>query len=172
MMIDRNYIYRVVNIVRNALSLEVPISLENLIEKIESFGCRCVPVDSEELKVDAEMMISGAGEIEIRYLQNKPKYRVLFSIAHELGHLFLHYITDEDWAEKKNVVFQRNGKSSKQELEANEFAAELLMPEEMFLEVCKENMSDDKRINIAEVANYFNVSIQAATVRGNVLRLW
>jgi Zn-dependent peptidase ImmA (M78 family) len=45
------------------------------------------------------------------------------------------------------------------------------MPENEFIIKCKENMNDNK-VNITKVAEYFGVSVQAATVRGNVLGLW
>lgn len=60
---------------------------------------------------------------------------------------------------------------TQQKLEADEFAAAFLMPEEAFINECKEQIRGD-RVNVTRVANYFNVPVQAATVRGNVLGLW
>ena len=48
-----------------------------------------------------------------------------FTIAHELGHLFLHmgYMIDSDlWEQQENATFYRAGNSS-EEYQANEFAA-------------------------------------------------
>lgn len=45
------------------------------------------------------------------------------------------------------------------------------MPEDDFVLKCKEFMEKNK-VNITRVADYFNVSVQAAKVRGNVLNLW
>lgn len=52
-----------------------------------------------------------------------------FSIAHELGHLFLHFTNDQ----KHYIAFRNNQRTEgkQQEIEANIFAANLLMPDEM-----------------------------------------
>ena len=55
---------------------------------------------------------------------NQPDARKNFTVAHELGHLFLHMgykINDELWAKSDDVVFNRRG-NSEIELQANEFA--------------------------------------------------
>ena len=62
--------------------------------------------------------------------------------------------------------------SSESELAANEFAAAFLMPEEDFIMQCEECKNENDMVNVTKVANYFNVSAQAATVRGSVLGLW
>jgi len=62
--------------------------------------------------------------------------RQRFTIAHELGHLLLHRYTTPH-ADGKFVVWFRNERSSKgsdrEEVEANQFAAELLMPGRLVL---------------------------------------
>lgn len=52
-----------------------------------------------------------------------------FSIAHELGHLFLHFTNDQ----KHYIAFRNSQRTEgkQQEIEANIFAANLLMPDEM-----------------------------------------
>ena len=62
--------------------------------------------------------------------------------------------------------------SSESELAANEFAAAFLMPEADFIIQCEECKNENDMVNVTKVANYFNVSAQAATVRGSVLGLW
>jgi len=54
--------------------------------------------------------------------------RQRFTIAHELGHYFLH-MSDQDYENTSMVSFR--GRSNKHEREANLFAAELLMPEDV-----------------------------------------
>lgn len=104
--------------------------------------------------------------------------RKSFTIAHELGHYFLH----RDILDRENEIVSGSkgidtethfmlrsdiGYSSQeyrqQETEANKFAAELLMPREVFIEKCKELNSID------DVADYFGVSISAATIRADRL---
>ena len=73
-----------------------------------------------------------------------------FTIAHELGHLFLHK-TEE------SKEFHRSGEPKTEEVEANIFAAELLIPDTTILE--------------RMLASYFGVSPAAALVRMAVLNI-
>lgn len=171
MGINREYVDAVADMVREALGLSVPITLENLCEKIQNeLPGTCIPREEGELEVDAQIETLDATSFNLEYLENKPNTRILFSIAHELGHLFLHLLKD-DGTLKAQVICQRDLTQSQQEWEANEFAAFLLMPENDFTLKCREFMMDNK-VDITKVADYFNVSVQAATVRGNVLDLW
>lgn len=160
----------VADLVRNFLSLTVPISVEGLCDAVnEKLPGQCSP--TKDLRVDAEIKTNaGTDQFVIRYLPDKPETRILFSIAHELGHLFLHLL-DDNGKIMFNEGFQRNMEKTEQELEANEFAAAFLMPDDRFVEVCRKNLKGQK-VNVTKVADAFNVSVQAATVRGNVLGLW
>lgn len=63
--------------------------------------------------------------------------RKRFVTAHEIGHLIMHKNVEllEDSFSNFNIIggMESALKNGKQELEANEFASELLMPEELFL---------------------------------------
>lgn len=101
---------------------------------------------------------------------NQPDARKNFTVAHELGHLFLHMgykINDELWAKSDDVVFNRRG-NSEIELQANEFAAAFLMPKSEYKRVMDEYSKGDT-VFIDKVAEYFNVSIDAASYRGKWL---
>lgn len=95
-----------------------------------------------------------------------------FTVAHELGHLFMHmgYIyKPETWARQEvGDYYQRFGFSEK-EYEANEFAAALLMPE-VELSDYLESL-EGTEVNLSEVANHFNVSTIAAFNRCKFLDL-
>ncbi len=86
--------------------------------------------------------------------------RDTFTIAHELGHLFLDHKLDQ------HGEIYRSGVSSPEEVAANRFAAELLMPQESFTEKAREFDCDGRRL-----ADYFCVSPAAALVRMAVLKL-
>ena len=103
--------------------------------------------------------------------------RKSFTIAHELGHYILH----KDLLDKENelvsyIKSKENGKDypilargleyNKRETEANNFAAKILMPKNEFLKKCEEFQT------IEEVAEYFGVSVVAASIRANVLGGW
>lgn len=92
-----------------------------------------------------------------------PPRRDRFTIGHELGHYFLHYLN----AEGDDPVrrFERHG-SSRAETQANHFAAALIMPAAEFTSAVERHRRD-----AARVARQFDVSPQAARVRGAVLGL-
>lgn len=175
MSIDRIYIDKVADVVRSSLDLEIPISLSDLCRAIHRIKGKCMPISNEELDADAIISTpdcqNNTTRFTIQYQTNKPDTRIAFSIAHELGHLFLHML-DSNNQVIPGMQRRRDLRSSKDELEANEFAAAFLMPEDEFIDCCYNHLIDDKNINITEVARNFNVSVQAARVRGIVLGLW
>ena len=101
--------------------------------------------------------------------KNKPRNRQYFTIAHELGHYFLH---DEQLREKSLIVDSDpilyrfdNGLSNTEEAEANFFAGSLLMPKDRVRLVWKKTKS------IERCADFFEVSLSAMSVRLEVLKL-
>jgi Zn-dependent peptidase ImmA (M78 family) len=98
--------------------------------------------------------------------------RQRFTIAHELGHMQLH--SDNELHIDRVFVHMRNEKSSQavdiKEIEANLFAAELLMPIEMVISDWRQremplsyDYEDDKFI--AKMAKSYKVSLQAMIFR-------
>lgn len=94
-----------------------------------------------------------------------------FTVAHELGHLFLHFpmvlrsrpgacMVATRWVDESDKVQQRA------EWEANWFAAAFLMPSEPF-----ESAFRKKGGNLSKVASLFRVSGRAAEVRAINLNL-
>ena len=98
-----------------------------------------------------------------------------FTIAHELGHLLLHSKTELHV--DRSVVKMRDRRASEgtddEEMEANRFAAELLMPES-FLQADLEELghvsADDEQI-IRKLAKKYQVSQQAMAIRLTSLNL-
>lgn len=96
--------------------------------------------------------------------------RKRFSIAHEIGHLVLH--EDESLHVDENVrsvVQFRNEYSSlgidDKEIEANQFAAEILMPEQMLAKDVSKSKDRGPEAVIEELAELYDVSIQSMTIR-------
>ncbi len=59
--------------------------------------------------------------------------RQRFTIAHELGHFFLHRASSTVFVDAAPIFFRDESSSNgsqREEIEANAFAAELLMPED------------------------------------------
>jgi hypothetical protein len=99
-----------------------------------------------------------------------------FSIAHELGHLFLHmgYLMDPNrWnsiKDFKDSVYYRQG-FSLEESEANEFAGAFLMPRDEFIAVARQHQTGNS-FNVTGIAEHFHVSPIAAATRGRFLGLF
>jgi Zn-dependent peptidase ImmA (M78 family) len=104
--------------------------------------------------------------------------RQRFTIAHELGHYFLHagHTVHLDEGRLAYTVNLRNSDSSKgednDEREANLFAAELLMPAKFLrqdLDGVELDLLEDSKF-LSDLANKYRVSLQALTFRLTYLR--
>lgn len=111
---------------------------------------------SESLHVDAP----GSFTIYLPRLTSSRRDR--FTIAHELGHYFLHYLHP---AHSGPMSFGRGGRD-RAETQANVFAASLLMPAEAFIKAYSDAAGD-----AFVVARLFDVSPAAVQVRAQVLQL-
>lgn len=98
--------------------------------------------------------------------------RQRFTIAHETAHLVLHrhLITNQVHIDRKFPVLMRDGDSAagteNMEIEANQFAAELLMPSFLLAQMLKKqgfDIDDDEPLK--RLARKFRVSRQALEFR-------
>ena len=113
------------------------------------------PTQSGKLKYE-----NGVWTISINQYHNKKRQR--FTLAHELAHYILH---KEKNSEFKDAVFFRDEVLDSMEFKANEFASELLMPENLV-----RNTIDNQGIrNIGQLADKFGVS--AAAMKYRILSL-
>lgn len=99
--------------------------------------------------------VDGIWVIGVNCLHNPKRQR--FTIAHELGHYHMH--------KDKNLMFEdttffRNTDNTSIEYSANEFAANLLMPEDQV-----KKRIDAGVKNIETLAEFFNVSLAAIKYR-------
>lgn len=97
---------------------------------------------------------------------DEPYERQRFTIAHEIGHLVLHF--PKDATEEIFVDFRKPRAEFKdaRELQADEFAGCLLMPEEYFKEAWQLTEGDFKKMSII-----FGVSKSAVGMRAFNLRI-
>jgi len=107
---------------------------------------------------EASIRVDGPNQFEIFLPDHTSWERDRFSIAHELGHYFLHFPL-----KKEPMVAQRFG-SNRVEWEANWFAAGFLMPKEEFA-------AQFEKCELTEVAQHFGVSVAAAEARARALSL-
>ena len=93
--------------------------------------------------------------------------RKRFSLGHELGHIFLNHKKNLDAGSTQAIVHKRDVKSASgkyaDEVEANFFAATLLMPRREIDDSINFEQSFDDNVKI--IANKFGVSQAAATLR-------
>jgi Zn-dependent peptidase ImmA (M78 family) len=122
---------------------------------------------------DGTIKKTGENSFEIAISPYQSAKRKKFTIAHELGHLFLHmgYLLDPDlWNVQDEKIYRRFG-TNEEEYQANEFAAALLMPKEEFEKTVSE-LAEGSRIDVQQVADHFKVSVSAAKNRGYFLGLF
>jgi Zn-dependent peptidase ImmA (M78 family) len=114
---------------------------------------------------DGSLVVDEDGHFSI-FLPSHTSYkRDRFTIAHELGHYFLHYLTRSLSERRKGMIAYRYG-SNRAEWEANWFAAAFLMPKQEFESAFKECGG-----SILQVSELFDVSESSASVRASVLGL-
>ena len=157
------------------------------VEALRKHGLFSVPVDPvvlanrEGIKVHnakfGDESISGmvarrGANVTMLINHSDPPYRKRFSVAHELGHHFLHLVGDAEIVTRKIDLFREcmkpeyeEDEDKRKEVEANQFAAGLLMPESLMREVY------EKTGGLREMARVFNVSEEAMGIRLNTLGL-
>ncbi len=140
-----------------------------------------VPVDAIARQLGAQVTyndfkneISGLllrreGSIVIGVASEQPPARQRFTIAHELGHLVMHE-GEELHVDADFRVNFRSGESSRAEnvaeIEANAFAAELLMPAEFLRrDVGGVDIDVENSDQVDELARNYQVSSQAMMFR-------
>jgi Zn-dependent peptidase ImmA (M78 family) len=144
-----------VNILRVAQSLGAKVAFE-------PFG--------EEL---SGMLVRKEDQVIIGVNSRHPNTRQRFTIAHELGHWQLGHegelFLDKTLRSKSVSVKKRDQRaaagSDREEIQANAFAAAILMPEQMLIAAVEKRLQGDDEYEIdrlvGELANEFEVSSQA-----------
>lgn len=131
-------------------------SIRVLVEELGGTIAMINPFHRNDSKLDGSMIVDkNSNSFEISLSSLTSDVRDNFTIAHELGHLFLHAKgIDEDM-----IRFNRYG-SNRLEWEANWFAASFLMPKDDFKERCKEYHN-----STALLALHYDVSQKAVSIR-------
>ena len=140
------------------LAIELNYNYQNLNDVINNIGAEINFVNplSDDNSFNGSMLVNKIDKtINISLSNLTGELRNNFTIAHELGHLYLHAKN----IEQDIIEFNRYG-SGRLEWEANWFAAAFLMPREKFIEKCDEFNSDNFELSL-----YFNVSESAIKIR-------
>lgn len=147
---------------------DAPVNLEPIAAHVGA-TIRLEPFDGDDL---SGMVFKHQGQIFVGINSNHGTNRQRFTLAHEIAHIVLHSL-DQVHIDKQFPVKLRDDKSSQavdpHEIEANAFAAALLMPEAML----KRDLADfdesgwgsDWKIPIGQLAKKYQVSDMAMTFR-------
>lgn len=115
------------------------------------------------------VLVRRGDNVVIGVAKDQAVTRQRFTIAHEIGHLILHK-TEEVHVDRGFVVKLRSQVSSAaidvDEIEANAFAAGLLMPEAFLRKDVRRldiDLEDDEKVPL--LARRYSVSTQAMTIR-------
>lgn len=120
--------------------------IKNLIGVVEQAGCIVIPMDFPDKKIDA-ISQRAPGLPPIVFVSNSiPTDRLRFSLAHELGHLVMHFL----------------GPTPNMEREADAFAAEFLMPADA---IAKDMPKPVRLERIAALKPIWRVSMAALLMR-------
>ena len=141
-------------------------------ELARSCGARIVRVSGNEDDIDG-FLYQEDDDVVIGINRDQAAVRQRFTVAHELGHLLLHEHS-RVYVDRGFRVRLRSGLSSegtdRDEMEANRFAAELLMPIEFLqadLEEQEFDLAADDQFRV--LAKRYGVSTQALAIRLNGL---
>lgn len=153
---NRREIDEIADLIAAEAQLRPGADLEPFVKKL---GGTVTYVDLSDTAIEdtGAIIIESRHKFEILLSNFTSRVRNRFTIAHELGHYFLHYPI----LARKNcqMTAPRYG-NGREELEANWFAAGLLMPRSVFSEA-KAALGG----NTSAIANHFDVSYDAAEIR-------
>lgn len=166
------------------------LTAEKLVERL---GIRTAPVDVERVAalLDLRVIAADLGEgisgllvvvgdtASIAVKQTDQIFRKRFTIAHEIGHFILRHHRQRNelvHADPQAQVIYRSARASEGldriEVEANQFAASLLMPARLVREQANELGLPLTEADVRKLAkDVFQVSEQAMTIRLNGLGL-
>lgn len=148
-------------------------------EKIENDNqdLRILYTDSLEAHISGAIIYNDEDKVfAILINKLKPETRTQFTIAHELGHYFLHKefivknkaVVDGDGSLDGQIILYRDDCQENRtilEIEANNFAASLIMPEKFVRSVW------NKLQDVEQCAKAFKVSVSAMSIRLERLKL-
>jgi len=148
---------------------DVQIPIQNINDVVSQLGGRVEEGSIADNMIDGSIRKAGDGfVISVSPCQSEERRK--FTIAHELGHLFLHMgyvISPELWDRQSNTMYYRAG-DSLVEYQANEFAEAFLMPRDRYKEIM-DRYTNGRSVETKKIAEYFGVSVSAASNRGKFL---
>ncbi len=151
-------------------ALRAPVPIDNVVRHLDLL------TQARPLAEVSGLLVVENGRGLIGYNASHSTVRQRFTIAHEIGHYVLHAKNKAQSLFVDKHVFRRDEGSStgldQQEVEANKFAAALLMPEALVrAEIAKQQLDLDDEDDVSNLARRFNVSAAAMSFRLKNLQL-
>lgn len=156
------------------ISMKPPIDISKL---LESIGISTISQDFseiEEIKKVEKGSILGAAlssgdDLAIFYKRFDSLHRIKFTISHELAHCCLHCPTNESThiEYRLNLFSELSWQELKKEKEANIFAGELLIPEEVLKKYYDEMIVP----SLSSLSKIFDVSTSVMAARLDYLNM-
>jgi Zn-dependent peptidase ImmA (M78 family) len=147
-------------------ALRAPVPLETVVQHL------ALTAQARPLAETSGVLVVENGRGMIGYNINHSRVRQRFTIAHEIGHFVMH--ASKNQAQRlfvdRSTMFKRDEDSSSgddlQEVQANKFAAALLMPEKLIRgEIASSHFDLDDEEDVSNLAKRFNVSAAAMSFR-------
>jgi predicted transcriptional regulator len=164
---------------RSTPTIDLIDSADKLIAFARQQGITTFPLDIEPLALALEIDVqyqpleddlsgilrlnpdNNKWEMVVNSLHHKNRQR--YTIAHEIGHFCLHRYAVKEF---KDRIFFRATASNQMEWEANEFAGQILMPEDEFRRLIREGVA-----SVDDLARHFSVSSLALRIRAKQIGL-
>lgn len=145
-------------------ALRVPVPIENVLRHLDLLA------QARPLADASGLLVVEKGRGLISYNAGHSQVRQRFTIAHEIGHFVLHAKDKVQSLFVDRSVFRRDEGSSTgsdtQEVDANRFAAALLMPNALVrAEIERHQFDLDDEEDVGTLAKRFNVSTAAMSYR-------
>ncbi|WP_414603838.1 ImmA/IrrE family metallo-endopeptidase [Stenotrophomonas sp. FR012] len=114
----------------NGVPRSAPIDIDAI---VRGLGIRVFRIDEDTDLVGQITKTRDSVQILINERNNLYRPRLRFTLAHEIGHLFLHLSEDGEFRDTPRTMSRTSSYWDRQEAEANSFAAELLMPSDLLI---------------------------------------
>lgn len=169
-MVDKLYTKTAEEVLSASGQLDVvPVELKAILEKFE---ISALPYDFSKIEsnlpekykglsiLGAMVSIDERAAILYSAKDKRDSHRTRFTIAHEIAHVCLH-------GSRHHIEFRIDGDIDEDEIAANTFAGELLIPENSLRAVIKQLLVP----TVANLADIFDVSVSVMNERINFLNL-
>lgn len=164
--ISKSSAYRLSEHIAKKLNFNIGGSIINVVTKL---GGKIQYTEEELEKNPDSIVIENSGNFTIFISIFTSPLRDRFTIAHELGHYFFHYIIglcSQGSMKATRLINTKYTDKKQAEVEANWFSSAFLMPENMF-----RNQWDINKGNVNKLSDFFQVSKSAINIRANDLKI-